>query len=164
MTRHRSDTNTLSLAAHAASHTPSPFVALQTAGVRGPILLEDYHLLEKLAQFDRERIPERVVHARGAVAKGFFEVSSCFTSFSPFPFPLPFPLLLFSPTATNSCYITLLPHLTKQFHSSLHPPSLPLSSSSCPLEYQLLLLTHMHIRLTDLFCDSLISCLATGDS
>jgi hypothetical protein len=45
-----------------------------TAGTRGPILLEDYHLVEKLANFDRERIPERVVHARGASAKGFFEV------------------------------------------------------------------------------------------
>ena len=44
-------------------------------GVAGPVLLEDYHLIEKLAQFDRERIPERVVHARGATAKGFFEVS-----------------------------------------------------------------------------------------
>ena len=43
--------------------------------VPGPILLEDYHLIEKLAQFDRERIPERVVHARGASAKGFFEVT-----------------------------------------------------------------------------------------
>ncbi|GIL51758.1 hypothetical protein Vafri_7681 [Volvox africanus] len=46
-----------------------------TVGSRGPILLEDYHLIEKLAQFDRERIPERVVHARGAAAKGFFEVT-----------------------------------------------------------------------------------------
>ncbi|BDA50585.1 Catalase [Coccomyxa sp. Obi] len=46
-----------------------------TVGQRGPILLEDYHLIEKLAQFDRERIPERVVHARGASAKGFFEVT-----------------------------------------------------------------------------------------
>lgn len=45
-----------------------------TVGPRGPILLEDYHLVEKLAQFDRERIPERVVHARGMSAKGFFEV------------------------------------------------------------------------------------------
>ena len=45
-----------------------------SVGPRGPILLEDYHLVEKIAQFDRERIPERVVHARGAVAKGFFEV------------------------------------------------------------------------------------------
>jgi hypothetical protein len=44
--------------------------------VRGPILLEDYHLVEKLANFDRERIPERVVHARGASAKGFFEVGN----------------------------------------------------------------------------------------
>ncbi|KAK4853614.1 hypothetical protein QYF36_011623 [Acer negundo] len=46
-----------------------------TVGSRGPILLEDYHLIEKLANFDRERIPERVVHARGASAKGFFEVT-----------------------------------------------------------------------------------------
>lgn len=46
-----------------------------TVGARGPVLLEDYHLLEKLAQFHRERIPERVVHARGASAKGYFEVS-----------------------------------------------------------------------------------------
>lgn len=41
----------------------------------GPILIEDYHLVEKLANFDRERIPERVVHARGASAKGYFEVT-----------------------------------------------------------------------------------------
>ena len=47
-----------------------------TVGERGPVLLEDYHLLEKLAQFDRERIPERVVHARGMSAKGYFEVHS----------------------------------------------------------------------------------------
>ncbi|KAM7513996.1 hypothetical protein LguiA_003579 [Lonicera macranthoides] len=46
-----------------------------TVGTRGPVLLEDYHLVEKLATFDRERIPERVVHARGASAKGFFEVT-----------------------------------------------------------------------------------------
>ncbi|KAJ6399739.1 hypothetical protein OIU77_020316 [Salix suchowensis] len=46
-----------------------------TVGSRGPILLEDYHLVEKIANFDRERIPERVVHARGASAKGFFEVT-----------------------------------------------------------------------------------------
>ncbi|CAM6088976.1 unnamed protein product [Calypogeia fissa] len=46
-----------------------------TIGNRGPVLLEDYHLLEKLAQFDRERIPERVVHARGFSAKGYFEVT-----------------------------------------------------------------------------------------
>ncbi|MDQ8734150.1 catalase [Paenibacillus sp. LHD-38] len=44
----------------------------RTAGQRGPALIEDYHLLEKLAHFDRERIPERVVHARGAGAHGVF--------------------------------------------------------------------------------------------
>ncbi|KAJ6773413.1 CATALASE [Salix purpurea] len=46
-----------------------------TLSLTGPILLEDYHLVEKIANFDRERIPERVVHARGASAKGFFEVT-----------------------------------------------------------------------------------------
>jgi catalase len=46
----------------------------RTAGQRGPALLEDYHLLEKLAHFDRERIPERVVHARGAGAHGVFRL------------------------------------------------------------------------------------------
>ncbi|KAM0004245.1 putative catalase [Helianthus debilis subsp. tardiflorus] len=51
-----------------------------TVGSRGPILLEDYHLVEKLANFDRERIPERVVHARGASAKGFFEVTHDITA------------------------------------------------------------------------------------
>ena len=43
---------------------------------------QDYHLVEKLAQFDRERIPERVVHARGAAAKGFFEVRGACIGFS----------------------------------------------------------------------------------
>lgn len=43
-----------------------------TAGERGPTLLQDVHLIEKLAHFDRERIPERVVHARGAGAHGYF--------------------------------------------------------------------------------------------
>lgn len=41
----------------------------------GPVLLEDYHLVEKIANFHRERIPERIVHARGAGAKGYFEVT-----------------------------------------------------------------------------------------
>jgi catalase len=47
-----------------------------TAGARGPVLIQDVHLLEKLAHFDRERIPERVVHAKGAGAYGYFEVSA----------------------------------------------------------------------------------------
>ncbi|GFE68018.1 catalase [Chroococcus sp. FPU101] len=44
------------------------------AGERGPSLLEDFHHLEKMSHFDRERIPERVVHARGAGAHGYFQV------------------------------------------------------------------------------------------
>ncbi len=44
------------------------------AGERGPTLLEDFHLREKITHFDHERIPERVVHARGAAAHGYFQV------------------------------------------------------------------------------------------
>ncbi|SCK20948.1 catalase [Streptomyces sp. WMMB 714] len=42
------------------------------AGPRGPVLLQDHHLREKIMHFDHERIPERVVHARGAAAHGHF--------------------------------------------------------------------------------------------
>jgi len=45
-----------------------------TVGERGPVLLQDVQFIEKLAHFDRERIPERVVHAKGAGAHGYFEV------------------------------------------------------------------------------------------
>ena len=45
-----------------------------TVGERGPVLLQDVHLIEKLAHFDRERIPERVVHAKGAGVHGYFQV------------------------------------------------------------------------------------------
>ncbi|GEP51395.1 catalase [Flavobacterium noncentrifugens] len=47
----------------------------QTAGPRGPILLEDFILHEKMAHFNRERIPERVVHAKGSGAFGTFTVT-----------------------------------------------------------------------------------------
>jgi catalase len=46
---------------------------MHTVGDRGPATLENYHFIEKLAHFDRERVPERVVHARGAGAHGYFE-------------------------------------------------------------------------------------------
>ena len=45
------------------------------AGRRGPTLLQDHHLREKVSHFDHERIPERVVHARGAGAHGVFEAN-----------------------------------------------------------------------------------------
>jgi catalase len=53
-----------------------------SAGVGGPLLLQDQHLLEKLARFNRERIPERVVHARGSGAYGHFEVTDDVTGFT----------------------------------------------------------------------------------
>ncbi|KAI8875123.1 catalase [Backusella circina FSU 941] len=46
-----------------------------TAGVNGPVLIQDFNLIDKLAHFDRERIPERVVHAKGAGAHGEFVVT-----------------------------------------------------------------------------------------
>lgn len=67
-----------------AAPTPPPLTTRQghpvydnqnnrTVGDRGPTVLENYHFLEKISHFDRERIPERVVHARGAGAHGYFE-------------------------------------------------------------------------------------------
>lgn len=47
-----------------------------TAGSRGPILMQDVHLFEKLAHFNRERVPERVVHAKGTGAYGTFKVTN----------------------------------------------------------------------------------------
>jgi catalase len=54
----------------------------QTAGSGGPILMQDHHLLEKLAHFNRERIPERVVHAKGSGAYGYFEVTADVTKWT----------------------------------------------------------------------------------
>ncbi|MCI0756591.1 catalase [Teichococcus vastitatis] len=47
--------------------------SLRSVGERGPATLENYQFIEKITHFDRERIPERVVHARGAGAHGYFE-------------------------------------------------------------------------------------------
>lgn len=47
-----------------------------TVGPRGPMLLQDAQWMEEMAHFNRERIPERVVHAKGAAAFGYFEVTS----------------------------------------------------------------------------------------
>ncbi len=53
-----------------------------TAGPRGPVLMQDFHLIEKMAHFNRERIPERVVHAKGAGAFGAFTVTGDITKYS----------------------------------------------------------------------------------
>ena len=49
------------------------------AGLRGPVLLEDFILREKITHFDHERIPERIVHARGSAAHGYFEAYEALT-------------------------------------------------------------------------------------
>jgi catalase len=55
------------------------------SGARGPSLLEDFVLREKIFHFDHERIPERIVHARGSAAHGFFET---YESFPILPAPI----------------------------------------------------------------------------
>ena len=53
-----------------------------TAGPRGPVLMQDYHLIEKMAHFNRERIPERVVHAKGYGAYGTFRLTKSLAEFT----------------------------------------------------------------------------------
>jgi catalase len=53
-----------------------------TAGPRGPVLMQDFHLVEKMAHFNRERIPERVVHAKGSGAHGHFAVTHDITRYT----------------------------------------------------------------------------------
>ncbi|KAI6207278.1 Catalase [Aphelenchoides fujianensis] len=53
-----------------------------TAGPRGPQMMQDLLYLDELGKFDRERIPERVVHAKGAGAHGFFEVTHDITKYT----------------------------------------------------------------------------------
>ena len=53
-----------------------------TAGPRGPLLMQDFWLIEKLAHFNRERIPERIVHAKGSGAYGTFTVTNDITQYT----------------------------------------------------------------------------------
>ncbi|CUM67110.1 uncharacterized protein PRCAT00004799001 [Priceomyces carsonii] len=54
----------------------------QTAGPGGPLLLQDFNLLDDIAHFDAERIPERVVHAKGGGAHGYFELTDSLSDLS----------------------------------------------------------------------------------
>jgi catalase len=54
---------------------PHPYEA-QRVGENGPLLLQDFHLIDLLSHFDRERIPERVVHAKGSGAHGFYKTTN----------------------------------------------------------------------------------------
>jgi len=53
-----------------------------TAGARGPVLMQDYYLIEKLAHQNRERIPERVVHAKGTSAHGVLTITHDITQYT----------------------------------------------------------------------------------
>ena len=71
--------------AHLTTATGAPVADNQnsiTAGPRGPIVFEDFHLFEKLAHFNRERIPERVVHAKGSGAFGTLTVTRDITRYT----------------------------------------------------------------------------------
>jgi catalase len=52
------------------------------AGVRVPTVMDDHHLPEKIMRFDHERIPERVIHARGSGTHGFFECYAPLTKYT----------------------------------------------------------------------------------
>jgi len=58
-----------------------------TVGEQRPVLMQDVHLLDKLSYFDHERVPERVVHAKGAGAGGYFEVTTDVTKYTKAKFP-----------------------------------------------------------------------------
>ena len=81
----------------------------KTAGAFGGVLLEDFHLIEKLARFSRERIPERVVHARGTGAHGEFVASHDFTDYTK--------ASLFEPGKTTPVFV--------RFSTVIHPKGSP---------------------------------------
>src|ERR1700754_4371375 len=70
------------LLTHASGTPVSDNVNIQTAGPRGPALLQDIWLIEKLAHFDREVIPERRMHAKGSGAHGTFTVTKDITRYT----------------------------------------------------------------------------------
>ncbi|MGJ7511638.1 catalase HPII [Variovorax sp. GT1P44] len=73
--------NTAQLTTNQGLQIPDNHNSLR-AGVRGPTLLEDFILREKITHFDHERIPERAVHARGSAAHGYFEVYKSMSQFT----------------------------------------------------------------------------------
>lgn len=81
----------------------------KTAGAFSGVLLEDFHLIEKLARFDRERIPERVVHARGTGAHGEFVASHDFADYTK--------ASLFKPGKTTPVFV--------RFSTVIHPKGSP---------------------------------------
>ncbi|MET1075306.1 MAG: catalase, partial [Umezawaea sp.] len=75
MTEPRHTTNNVGIPVASDDHS-------LTLGANGPILLQDHYLIEKNAQFNRERVPERVVHAKGGGAFGHFETTEDVSRFT----------------------------------------------------------------------------------
>jgi len=76
MTDHRNITTT-------DAGTPAPSDEFsQSVGAGGPLLLQDHYLIQKMAQFNRERVPERVVHAKGGGAYGVFTATADMSDFT----------------------------------------------------------------------------------
>jgi len=71
----QSSSKDVTYATSSGMQTAHPYES-QRAGENGPLLLQDFHLIDLLSHFDRERIPERVVHAKGSGAHGFFECTN----------------------------------------------------------------------------------------
>ncbi|GCE25731.1 catalase X [Dictyobacter alpinus] len=71
--KHNESTNEQPILTTRQGHPVYDNQNLRTVGDRGPSTLENYQFLEKISHFDRERVPERVVHARGTGAHGYFE-------------------------------------------------------------------------------------------
>jgi catalase len=80
MTTHDTANNDNATTTDAGKLAPSDDYSL-TAGTQGPILLQDAYLIEKMAHFNRERVPERVVHAKGSGAFGYFEATDDVSDF-----------------------------------------------------------------------------------
>ncbi|KAJ7760473.1 peroxisomal catalase [Mycena metata] len=72
--------DTLPVYTDGGGHPVSSPYDYQRAGPNGPLLLQDFHLIDTLSHFVRERIPERVVHAKGSGAHGYFEVTRDITN------------------------------------------------------------------------------------
>ena len=96
-------------------------------GERGPSLLEDHILREKITHFDHERIPERVVHARGVAAHGVFQAypDNAMEAFTQAKF-------LLDPSRKTPVFVRFSTVAPSQTRSPIHTPATAQSPPGCP--------------------------------